>query len=170
MGAQIPVISEKPLTTCGSRKFQIDPLADHFCACTTHSGAKKAHDWVVDQLTNLFLTTHKAKLQQVIPSRGQHCGDIELAGYLTNETGPVPLVMDLRIPHDRFGRSSDLSLNGNLRYPNDIDSSLNETATDKIRKYRDDHNNNPPGEVSFMPTIDSTSEICGFLQTFGEVT
>jgi hypothetical protein len=29
MGAQIPVIVEKPLATCGYRKFQLDPLGDH---------------------------------------------------------------------------------------------------------------------------------------------
>jgi hypothetical protein len=29
MGAQIPVIAEKPLAACGCRKFQIDPLGDH---------------------------------------------------------------------------------------------------------------------------------------------
>jgi hypothetical protein len=34
-------------------------------------------------------------------SRGQHCGDIELAGYLANAAGPVPLVLDLLIAHDR---------------------------------------------------------------------
>ena len=56
----------------------------------------------------------------------------------------MPLVLDLRIPHDRFGRSSDLSLNGTLRYPNDIDRSLNEVSSDKIRKYHSDYNNNPP--------------------------
>ena len=33
---------------------------------------------------------------------------------------------------------------GNLHYPNDIDRSLNEAASDKIRKYRADYNNNPP--------------------------
>ncbi len=44
----------------------------------------------------------------------------------------LPLVVDLRITHERVGRSSDLSLNGNLRYPNDKDRSLNETATNKI--------------------------------------
>ena len=27
-------------------------------------------------------------------SRGQRCGDIELAGYLANVGGPVPLVLD----------------------------------------------------------------------------
>jgi len=54
------------------------------------------------------------------------------------------LVLDLRIAHDRFGSSSDPNLNGHLHYPNDIDKSLNETATDKIRKYKSDYNNNPP--------------------------
>ena len=41
--------------------------------------------------------------QQVVKSRGQHCGDIEVAGYLTNETGPVSLVMDLRITTTELG-------------------------------------------------------------------
>ncbi len=77
-------------------------------------------------------------------SRGQHCGDIELAGYLANAAGPVPLVLDLRIAHDCFGSSSDPSFNGNLHYPNNIDRSLNEAADDKIRKYRADYNNSPP--------------------------
>ena len=144
----IPVIAEKPLAACGCRKFQIDPLGDHLSTCTAHSGAKKAHDWAVDQIADLFRTTHKVKTQQVIKSRGQHCGDIELAGYLANAAGPWPLVLDLRIAHDRFGSSSDPSLNGNLHYPNDIDRSLNEAATDKIRKYRADYNNNPPADQS----------------------
>jgi hypothetical protein len=69
----------------------------------------------------------------------------------------VPLVLDLRITHERVGRSSDLSLNGNLRYPNDNDRSLNETTTDKILKYHADYNNNPPVAVAFMPAITSTS-------------
>jgi hypothetical protein len=94
MGAQIPVIEEKPITTCGCRKFQLDPLGDHLNTCTNDSGAKKTHDWMVDQFDDLFLTTHKVKTHQVVKIRGQHCGDITLAGYLTNETGPVSLVLD----------------------------------------------------------------------------
>jgi hypothetical protein len=94
----------------------------------------------------------------VVKSRGQHCGDIELAGYLANAVGPVPLVLDLRIAHERFPSSSDPNLNGNLHYPNDIGRSLNEAVTDKIRKYRADYNNNPPNAISFMPAIASTSE------------
>ena len=144
MGDQIPVIVENPLAVCGCRKFQVDALGDHLCTCTAHSGAKKAHDWAVDQLADLFRTTHKAKTHQVVKSRGQHCGDIELVGYLTNAAGPVPLVLDLRVAHDRVGSSADPALNGHLRYPNNLDQSLNDAAADKLRKYRADYNFNPP--------------------------
>jgi hypothetical protein len=157
MGAQIPVIAEKPLATCGCRKLQLDPLGDHLNTFTAHSGAKKAHDWMVDHISDLFRTTHKVKTQQVVKSRGQHCGDIELEEYLANESGPVPLVLDLRIAHDRVGSSTDPTLNGHLRYPNNLDQSLNDAAADKVRKYRADYNNNPPNTVSFIPAIARTS-------------
>ena len=93
----------------------------------------------------------------MVKSRGQYCGDIELVGYLVNVTGPVTLVLDLRIAHDRVGSSTDPTLNGHLRHPNNLDQSLNDAAADKIRKYRADYNNNPPSVVSFMPAIASTS-------------
>jgi hypothetical protein len=166
MGAQIPVIAEKPLAACGCRKLQVDPLGDRLCTCTAHSGAKKAHDWAVDQIADLFRTTHTVKTQQVTKSMGRHSGDVELAAYVANAVGPKPLVLDLRIAHDRFGSSSDLNLNGHLHYPNDIDKSLNEAAVDKIRKYGADYNKNPPVAVAFMPAIASTSgrllNLCDF--------
>ena len=112
---------------------------------------------MVDQVADLFRTTHKVKTQQVVKSRGQHCGDIDLVGYLANEVGPVPLVLDLRIAHDRVGSSTDPNLNGHLKYPNNLDQSLNDAAAEKIRKYRADYNNRPPSAVSFMPAIASTS-------------
>jgi hypothetical protein len=90
------------------------------------------------------------KTQQVVKSRGQHCGDIELAGYLPNTSDPVSLVLDLRLDHDRWDSSPDPNLNGNLHYPNDKDRSLIEAAADKIRKYRSDYNNRPPNPISFM--------------------
>jgi hypothetical protein len=49
-----------------------------------------------------------------LESRGQHCGDIELAGYLAKEAGPVPLVLDLRIAHDRVRNSTDPTLRYHL--------------------------------------------------------
>ena len=80
----------------------------------------------------------------MVKSRGQHCGDIELAGYLANESGPVPLVLDLRIP-------------------NNIDQSLNDAAADKIRKYRADYNNRTPSAVSFIPDIGTTVRVGGYI-------
>ena len=101
MDVQIPVIPEKSIAVCGSRKFQLDPLGDHLNKCTEWTVhlffPKKTHDWTVDQLADLFRTTHKVKTQQVIKSRGHRCGDIELAGYLTNVGDPVSLVLDLRM-------------------------------------------------------------------------
>ncbi len=55
----------------------------------------------------------------------------------------MSLVLHLLIDHEH------------LHYPNDIDKSLNEAASDKIRKY--DYDNNPPNAVSFMPSISSMS-------------
>ena len=69
----------------------------------------------------------------------------------------MTLVLDLRITHDRFGSSSDPSINGHLHYPNDLDGSLNEAVADNIRQYRADYNNRPSNPISFMPAIASTS-------------
>ena len=61
------------------------------------------------------------------------------------------------VTHERWGSSSDPSINGHLHYPNDIDRSLNESVDDKIRKYRDDYHKNPPNVIAFMSDIVSTS-------------
>ena len=99
VGANIPVLTELPLSVCGCRKFNFDPPWDHLSSCTTHSRAKKDHDWEVDQIVDLFLT-HTVKTQEVARSRGQRRGDIGLTGYLSNVSGPVRLVLDLRIVHE----------------------------------------------------------------------
>ena len=65
---------------------------------------------MVDQFADLFRTTHKVTTQQLVKSRGQHCGDIELARYLAKAAGPVPLVLDLHVAHDRVGSSDDHDL------------------------------------------------------------
>jgi hypothetical protein len=176
VGDHIPLFEEGSFSESGCRKFQIDALGDHLCTCTSHSGAKKAHDWAVDQITDLFRTTHTQTFyifvlickKYVSKSRGQRCGDIELSSYLVNAAGPVPLVLDLLIAHDRFGSISDPSINGTLHYPNDIDRSLNEDATDKIRKYRADYKYRPPTSISFMPAIASKFVCLLFLQTHRE--
>ncbi len=69
----------------------------------------------------------------------------------------MQLVLDLRIAHDRVGSSADPTLNGHLKYPTNLDQSLNDPATDKIREYRADYNNRSLSPVSFMTAISSTS-------------
>ena len=66
-------------------------------------------------------------------------------------------MLDLRITHERFGSSSDPSINGHLHYPHDLDRPLNEAAADKIRQYRADYDNRPSHAIAFMPAIASTS-------------
>jgi hypothetical protein len=71
---------------------------------------------------------------------------------------PASLFYTLHITHKRFGSSSDPSINGRLHYPsNDLDRSLNEDVTDKIRQYRVDYNNRPSNAISFISGIPSTS-------------
>ena len=50
-------------------------------------------------------------------------------------------MLDLRISHDRVGSSTDPTLNGHLRYPINLDQSLNDEVVDKVRNYRADYNN-----------------------------
>jgi hypothetical protein len=40
MGAQIPMLAEKPLVSGGCKKFKVDALGDHLSTCTAHSGVK----------------------------------------------------------------------------------------------------------------------------------
>ena len=65
---------------------------------------------------------------------------------MTSETAfasphPPRPYADLRIAHERWGRSSTPSLNGQLHYPADIDRPLHDAAADKILQYRADYNN-----------------------------
>jgi hypothetical protein len=85
------------------------------------------------------------------------CGSAERHGWnvFFGRPGAVS-PLDLRIAHDRFGSSSHPDLNGKLHWPNDMDKSLNEVATYKIRKYRSDYNINP-NTISFLSTVVSTS-------------
>jgi hypothetical protein len=47
VGAQIPAIAALPPSSCRCKKIALDALGDHLSTCTSHSGAKKAHDWVI---------------------------------------------------------------------------------------------------------------------------
>jgi hypothetical protein len=55
---QIPFLTHMTLSDCACKKFQVDSLGDHLYTCTTHSGVKKDHDWVVDQISDLLYLFH----------------------------------------------------------------------------------------------------------------
>ncbi len=70
-----------------------------------------------------------------------------------NDTNALAFSIYNKQQHEQF-----LHLNGHLKYPNYFDQSLNDAATDKVRKYRVDYNNRTPSAVSFIPSIPSTSD------------
>ena len=73
LGEPIPVLvplptQSNPGATCGCNKFLLDLHGDHTSTCKSHSGATKAHDWMVTQLSPLFGTIrHKVKTQGITP-------------------------------------------------------------------------------------------------------
>jgi hypothetical protein len=91
-----------------------------------HSGATKAHDWMVGALGPLFRTAgHIGRTQHgVTASAGQRRGDMEIRSFLQDAAGRRSLVFDLSMTHDRFGSSSHVQQNGLLSHPQDLDASL----------------------------------------------
>ena len=52
--AALPRLHNSPLAKCGCKKFCMDFHGDHTSTCTGHSGATKAHDWMVSVLGPLL--------------------------------------------------------------------------------------------------------------------
>jgi len=79
----------------------MDFHGDHTATCTAHSGATKAHVWMVSVLGPLFLTVgHTVPTQQgVTASTGQWRGDVEIRNYLRDQAGSRSLVFDLSITY-----------------------------------------------------------------------
>jgi len=113
LGFQVPVLSSlprrnnSPLAKCGCKKHVLDLYGDHTSTCTAHSGATKAHDWMVGVLGPLFHTAgHTVRTQHgVTASAGQRRGNVEIRSYLRDAAGRRSLVFDLSMTHDRFGSS-----------------------------------------------------------------
>jgi hypothetical protein len=104
-GFEVPVLSSlprhhnSPLAKCGCKKHAMDFHGDHTSTCTAHSGATKAHDWMVGALAPLFRTAgHTVRTQHgVTASAGQRRGDVELRNYLRDQAGSRSLVFDISI-------------------------------------------------------------------------
>ena len=165
LGLEVPALSSlprhhnQPTAKCGCKKYLLDLHGDHVSTCTAHSGANKAHDWMVSILGPLFRTAgHQVRTQFGVspsdPAR-QKRGDVEIVSYLQDAAGARNLVFDLRITHDRYGKSAQPHHNGQLTHPNDLDAPLRLAAKSKIDDYRDQYANNQ--NISFLPAITSTS-------------
>ena len=59
--------------------------------------------------------------------------------------------------HERFGSSSDPSINGHLHYPNDVDRSLMRLPLTRLENIALTIITTPPNAISFMSAIGSTS-------------
>ena len=91
--------------------------------------------WLTNFLT--FFTPHtESKRNRLLKTGVSIVGTLNLE--VTYKMWWGPLVLDLHIDHERWGNSTDPTLNGHLHYPNDLDKPLNESGTDKIRKYHSD--------------------------------
>jgi hypothetical protein len=135
----------------------MDFHGDHTSTCTGHSGATKAHDWMVSVLGPLFRTAgHLVGTQHgVTASAGQRRGDVEVRSYLRDQAGSRNLVFDLSITHDRFGSNSHVQQNGSLSHPQDLDGPICVAAQRKTNAYRQTYADNQ--NISFLRAIMSTS-------------
>jgi hypothetical protein len=62
--SSLPRHHNNPLAKCGCKKHCIDFYGDHTATCTAHSGATKAHDWLVGVLGPMFRTAgHTVRTQ-----------------------------------------------------------------------------------------------------------
>jgi hypothetical protein len=155
--SSLPRRNNSPLAQCGCKKHAMDFHGDHTATYTAHSGATKAHDWMVSVLGPLFRTAgHTVRTQHgVTASTGQRRGDVELRSYLRDQAGSRSLVFDLSITHHRFGSSSHVHQNGLLSHPHDLYAPLRLAAQRKINSYRQQYADNQ--NISFLPAIMSTS-------------
>ena len=158
----LPRLNHSPLAKCGCKKHcsvfsAVDFHGHHTATCTAHSGATKAHDWMVSVLCPLFRTAgHTVRTQHgVTASAGQRRGDVEIRNYLRDQAGSRSLVFDLNIAHDRYGSSSHPLQNGRFTHPQDIDAPLDVAAQGKINSYRQQYADNQ--NISFLPALVSTS-------------
>jgi hypothetical protein len=157
----VPACSGQPLPS--KRRFsspllnRMDFHGDNTATCTTHSGATKAHDWMVSVLGPLFRTAgHTVRTQHgVTVTTGQRRCDVEIHIYLRDQAVSRSLGLDLSITHHSFGSSSHVHQNGLLSYPQDLDVTLCLAAHRKINNYRQQYVDNQ--NISFLPAIMSTS-------------
>ena len=115
----------------------LDVHGDHISTCTAHSGATKAHDWVVGRTEG-----HRVRTQHAVSTSAenqQKRGGVEILNYLQDAVGARNLVFDLAVTHGRYFSSAQphQTRNSLLMHPQDLDAPLHVAARKKINTYRD---------------------------------
>ena len=115
-----------------------DAPGDHTSTCTAHSGATKAHDWMVSVLGPLFRTAgHVVRTQHgVTASAGQRRGDVEtlvrtISGIRPG-AGAWSLTSVSASPMTGLGQAATCSRTGS--HPQDIDAPLRIAAQQGHRR------------------------------------
>ena len=73
LGLEVPVLSflprhhNLPAAKCGCKKFLLDVHGDHISTCTAHSGATKAHDWMVGRLGRWRACARATRTTRLLP-------------------------------------------------------------------------------------------------------
>jgi len=89
--SSLPCCNNRPFAKGGCKKHcSVD---FHTATCTAHSGATKAHHWMVSVLGPLFRTAeHTVRTQHsVTASAGQRRGDVEIRNHLRDQASSVTL-------------------------------------------------------------------------------
>jgi hypothetical protein len=68
-------LAELPPSPCGCKTFALDAIGDHVSTSTDQSGAKKTHDWAVQQRFISHNTSGKDSTDLFI--RGQGCSRLD---------------------------------------------------------------------------------------------
>ena len=144
MLSSLPRRNNSPLAKCGCKKHALDLYGNHNSTCTAHSGATKAHDWMVGALGPLFRTAgHTVRTQHgATASAGHRRGEVEICSYLQDAAGRRSLVFDLSMTHDRFGSSSHVQQKGMVSHHQDLEAPLRLAAQRKINGYRQQYADN----------------------------
>ena len=127
LGLEAPVLSSLPrhhnlpAAKYGCKKFLLDTHGDHISTCTAHSGATKAHDWMVGRLGPLFRTAgHRVRTQHGVSTSAegrQKRGDVEILNYLQDAAGSRNLVFDLAVTRAIAGLDPGAHRLHNLMWP-----------------------------------------------------
>jgi hypothetical protein len=159
LGLGVPVLSSllrsnnSPCAKCGCKKHA-NFHRDHTSTCTAHSGATKAHDWMVGALAPLFRTAgHTVHTQQSRPSQANGAAKWRFGNTCETRLAVEPGLRPQY--HARYGSSSHPMQNGHLTHPQGIDVSLHIAAQCKTNSYRQQYAGNQ--NISFLPAIVSTS-------------